>query len=263
MWSWFRQLDRILRGDATRLSALRRGSIEIPEGGLSAVIVLLGVVQGVCMGCFAIFRVGGPEYRQLLASAVKVPALFFLTLVVTMPSLYVTNALVGSRLSLSSLIRLLIASLGVTMAVLASLGPIVAFFSIITTNYSFMVLLNVAVFAVSGLLGLTFLLRTLHRLTMAIHETSQQSEPAWTGGDPSQLKPPREGALDRMEDQVLGRHVKAVFRFWIILFGLVGAQMGWVLRPFIGSPYQPFTWFRPRTSNFFEAVIRHIAGLFS
>ena len=28
----------------------------------------------------------------------------------------------------------------------------------------------------------------------------------------------------------------------MVVFGLVGAQMGWVLRPFIGNPNQPFQW---------------------
>jgi hypothetical protein len=52
----------------------------------------------------------------------------------------------------------------------------------------------------------------------------------------------------------LGGHVKAVFGCWTFLFGLVGAQMGWLLRPFIGDPNMPFTWLQPRSSNFFEAV---------
>jgi hypothetical protein len=30
--------------------------------------------------------------------------------------------------------------------------------------------------------------------------------------------------------------------------------MGWILRPFIGVPSEPFTWLRPRESNFFESV---------
>src|SRR5947209_5948223 len=101
MRTWIGQLDRILRGELTRPSALRRGTIEVPAGGLAAVIAILGVVYGVCMGCFALFKGGGPSYPQVLASAVKVPALFFLTLLVTFPSLYVFNALVGSRLALT------------------------------------------------------------------------------------------------------------------------------------------------------------------
>jgi hypothetical protein len=269
MRTWLRDLDRILRGEATRLTALRRGTIEIPAGGLSVVIVLLGMVQGLCMGCFALFKGGGPVYLQMIASAIKVPALFFLTLLVTLPSLYVFNALVGSRLSLSSLVRLLVASLGVMMASLASLGPIVAFFSIITTSYPFMVLLNVAVFSVAGFLGLVFLLRTLHRLSIAVQELPESEaapvELLEISDEPKGPPPPRprEGALDRLEDRVLGRHVKTVFRCWVVLFGLVGAQMAWVLRPFIGNPGQPFTWLRPRQSNFFEAVFHAIGRLFS
>jgi hypothetical protein len=206
----------------------------------------------------------------MLASAIKVPALFFLTLVVTLPSLYVSNALVGSRLSITALIRLLIASLAVTIATLASLGPIVAFFSIITTSYPFIVLLNVFVFAVSGFLGLLFLLRTLHRVSIAMRDAAEPArvpEAPEIAGAPDQGSPgairPREGALDRMDDQVFGTHVKTVFRCWVLLFGLVGAQMGWVLRPFIGDPNTPFAWFRPRQSNFFEAVFHAIGRLFS
>jgi hypothetical protein len=61
----------------------------------------------------------------------------------------------------------------------------------------------------------------------------------------------------------LSGHVKTVFRLWVIVFGLVGAQMGWVLRPFIGNPNAPFTWFRGRESNFFQAVLHTFVSLFT
>src|SRR5689334_14572223 len=159
MRAWWKDLDRILRGEATRQNALRRGTIEVPATGISAALVLLAMGYGVCMGCFALFKGGGPSGWQLLATTLKVPALFVLTLLVTFPSLYVFNALVGSRLAVGSVLRLLVAAMAVMVAVLSSLGPIVAFFSLSTETYSFMVLINVAVFAVSGLLGLIFLLR--------------------------------------------------------------------------------------------------------
>ena len=167
MTNWIKDLDRILRGEATRLAALRGETIDIRARGLAVVVFVLAVIYGLCMGCYAVFQPDGPVYMQLLASSVKVPALFFLTLVVTFPSLYVFNALVGSRLNLLALFRLLVAALAVNLAVLASLGPIVAFFSLSTTSYPFMVLLNVLVCGVSGILGLAFLLQTLHRMTVA------------------------------------------------------------------------------------------------
>ena len=71
------------------------------------------------------------------------------------------------------------------------------------------------------------------------------------------------GALEPTPGQMTAAHVRTVFRIWIIVFGLVGAQMAWVLRPFIGSPHLQFAWFRPRESNFFEGVmnaLRHLMG---
>ena len=111
----------------------------------------------------------------------KVPALFFLTLGVTFPSLYVFNALVGSRLLMTSALRLLLAALAVTVTVLASIGPIVAFFSVSTTSYPFILLLNVVVFAVAGLLGMSFLLQTLHRLSLTVPEPPPAFQPEPVG----------------------------------------------------------------------------------
>lgn len=264
MWQWIRELDRVLRGEATRPAGLREGTVRIRAGGLIVVIVCLGLVAGFCVGWFALFNRAVPEYRQLLSSAVKVPLLFFLTLLVTFPSLYVFNALVGSRLSFSAVFRLLIAAMGVTMTVVASFGPIIAFFSVSTENYSFMVLLNVVLFGVGGLLGLAFLLQTLHRLSLidsAARPPAPVSPGQPEGGDLPAMESPL-GALEAVPGYVLGAHVKSVFRCWMAVFALVGAQMAWVLRPFIGDPGKPFVWLRARESNFFEAVAGAIVSLF-
>ena len=48
---------------------------------------------------------------------------------------------------------------------------------------------------------------------------------------------------------------------WIFIYALVGAQMGWILRPFIGAPDLPFTFFRERQANFFIDVLRTLGEL--
>lgn len=48
-----------------------------------------------------------------------------------------------------------------------------------------------------------------------------------------------------------------------MIYGVVGAQMGWILRPFIGNPDLPFTWFRARESNFFAALFGVLKRLLS
>src|SRR4051794_35357426 len=265
MWKSIQSLDRILRGEVTRLSDLRRGTLDVPLGGLSVVILALGAFYGACMGAYAIITRHGTNtvvagYKQLGASAVKVPMLFFLTLIVTFPSLYVFNALMGSRLSLAALLRLLVATLGVMMALLASFGTIAVFFAVSTDSYSFMVLLNVVLFAVAGFLGLGFLLQTLHRLFNAQIVAPVAPEPS-ESSTPSDYPDP--GALDTLDGQVSSRNVRTVFRIWVLVFGLVGAQTGWVLRPFIGDPSKPFTFFRERQSNFFEGVVKTTGRLLS
>ncbi len=262
---WFRELDRLLHGELTSVSALRSGGVEISARRLSACIIILAMIYGACMGTFALFRAKGPGVFQVVASMIKVPLLFYLTLLVTLPSLYVFNALIGSRLTLSTVVRLLVASVAVMVTVLASLGTIVAFFSVCTTSYPFMQIFNVAVFAISGTFGLRFLLQTLqtfnvaeaHRRTPPVSETWETQETAIPGPqETSALREP-------MPSRTASGHVQTVFQLWIIVFGLVGVQMAWVLRPFIGDPNQPFTWFRHRESNFFLAVFHALASLFS
>jgi len=284
MFRAFKALDRVLRGEATQLPALREGTIEIPSGTLTAVLVVLGMIAGACTGLFAVITRYSVDpataiqgWEQLLASTVKVPLLFCLTLLVTFPSLYVFNALVGSRLSMVAMLRLMVAALCVMMAVLASLGPIVAFFAVSTTSYPFMKLLTVVAYAIGGGLGLSFLLQTLHRLSLA---QMAESAPATAPLPPSPFEnaespdapppPPvarahavTPGALERVRAWQLDPRVRIIFRIWVVVFGLVGAQMSWVLRPFIGDPHKGFTFFRPRDSNFFAAVFDALHKLFS
>ena len=267
----FKDLDRLLRGEATRLGALKSGHIEIDQNKLPWIIIAMGVLYGACMGCFALansdFKI---SMLQTLSSMGKVPILFFATLLVTFPSLYVFNALVGSRLTLVSVWRLLLSGLAVMMTVLASLGPIVAFFSISTTNYPFMLLLNVVVFGLSGFLGLKFLLGTLQRLTVVLYESPTLSDEktqqevdtmilsldAATAAQLPQGAAQTQGALDRVEARAMAANVRQVFGLWMIAFGLVGSQMAWVLRPFVSDPERTkFIFIAQRESNFFAAVI--------
>jgi hypothetical protein len=269
-------LDRVLRGESTKLPALREGTIDLPLGSLLFVLLILAMIAGTCTGVYAVITRYKTDpvtgWQQLGASAIKVPLLFGLTLLITFPSLYVFNALVGSKLSMRAMLRLLVAALCVMMAVIASLGPIVAFFAVSTTSYPFMKLLNVVAYSIAGFLGLSFLLQTLHRLSAAQMEAEflaeanalppQPSVPQDVTGAPPPY-PGAPGALERLRTKTVDPRVRTIFNIWVIVFGLVGAQMSWVLRPFVGNPDQPFTFFRARESHFFEAVWQAILNLFS
>jgi hypothetical protein len=255
------ELDRVLRGEPSRADALAESGLAVALGPLVRTALGLAAVYGVCMGFFGLFGRSEPEWRQVVASAVKVPLLFVLTLVVTFPSLYVFNTLIGSRLHLGELARLLAAAMGVLTAVLAAFGPIVAFFSVTTLNYPFILLLNVAVFAASGGFGVVYLFRTLERLSVVRSELTRRAEEVTPAPEPPESGA-RPAPVARRAGPPPRAEVGTVFYVWLVVFGLVGAQMGWVLRPFVGSPNLAFTWFRPRQSSFFEAVLRSISQLF-
>jgi len=265
MLNWLRSLDRILRGEATSPLALKNNELDVPVWGLCVVIDALGLLYGLCMGVFDLAAGGRDAWKQTVSCMIKVPALFLLTLLVTMPSLYVFNAMVGSRLTLRSMARLLVAALAVMLAVLASIGPIVAFFSFTTTSYSFMILLNVLVFSIAGCLGMAFLLQSLHRMT--VFQTFDEAlEPALVSVGENEIplvdpEPQKTGPLDRMKGHSPIRSVRGIFQIWVIVFGLVGTQMAWVLSPFLGHPHQAFILFRPTGSNFFQGVLDNFNNL--
>jgi len=241
MASIFGAIDTLLRGGFNKREDLERGRFDIPAATLIRAGVILGLSYGVFMGLFAAFRGGPGSVAQLVTSMVKVPSLFLLTLIVTFPSLYVFSALSGSRLQFKDTLRLLLAAIAVNLTLLASFGPVTGFFTLSTESYPFMILLNVFFFAVSGAIGLGFLRQSLGTVFKPVTTPEAASPP-----------PPSRPAVDP---------ASRVFQIWTLIYAIVGAQMGWVLRPFVGAPGEPFQLFRARHSNFFAAVIEALGNL--
>jgi hypothetical protein len=60
-------------------------------------------------------------------------------------------------------------------------------------------------------------------------------------------KPPQRPRVDE--------GAQRVFRTWLVIYALVGSQMAWILRPFIGTQGLEFALFRTREGSFFEGVV--------
>lgn len=228
---WLRRLDAILRGNYTSEAALLQGRVDVDARVLCRLGLLLGGIYGTSLGTYGLFHGGEQAWLQLLSTTVKLPLLFLLTLLVTFPSLYVFAALQRSPLGHLATLRLLLVAVVVNLAMLASLGPVFAFFTASTQSYAFLLLLNVLFCAASGFVSLVVLRRATNSLFAAL--------PA-----------------DRLR---AGRRLLLV---WCGVYGSVGAQMGWLLRPFLGAPGQPFQLLRGQESSFFEAVLGTLRRLF-
>jgi len=168
---------------------------------------------------------------QVLSSAFKLPGLFLVTLLICAPSLYFFNILFGSRQSILQNIALMLTAITTTSVLLVSLAPVTLFFLSTTSGYQFFKLLNVAIFAIAGAMGLVF------------------------------LKQGFEHSVDADNEEGRGTR-RLLFVLWIFLYAFVGTQMAWTLRPFMGAPDMPFTLFRQVGGNFYTNVIESFAGMF-
>ena len=282
----FATVDRILRGHYLQAESLADGRIDIPVRVLARYGLVLGAIYGISLGTYAVFQGGNQALLQMLSTAIKVPALFLLTLTVTFPSLYVFSALQRSPLSLHATCRLLLLAVVVDVAVLASLGPVFAFFAASTESYPFMLLLNVAFFAIGGILGLIVLRRATQAMfttrtptatapaptppapTPAPVDATSAADPVAPATTPATPIPIAEPAPPRTAGTSLRQlrsadQARSVLTIWCLVYGVVGAQMGWLLRPFLGAPGAPFAWIRERESNVFAAILRTIRDLFA
>ena len=179
-------------------------------------IVTLSGFFGLVAGAYS-----GPA--QAVSAGVKLPLLFFATFAVCFPAFFVVQVLVGSRLRLLQVVVLVSGALALTSVLLAAFVPITAFFLVTGANYYFQHLLNIAIAGVAGLFGM-----------YALHE----------------------GLSVVCEKRgVYPRKALTIMRAWALLFGFVGIQLAWSLRPFLGDRNQPFQVFGTYQGNFYAAVI--------
>ena len=262
MMTIVREADRLLRGQLLRREDLLQGRIPASASLLAAIGLAGGAVYGAAMGLFGLMRPLNPTWKQVAADAAKVPLLFLLTLAVALPSLYAFSALADSRLRFLDTLKLALVAVAINLVLLASFAPVTAFFTASTTSYAFMVLLNVALFALSGAVALGVLAKSVR----AIYPPREPPPPEPAQASPAQPATPEESAWqqamarNRAERLAqLDSRPRAILVLWFAIYGLVGAQMAWILRPFIGAPNLEFTLFRQRGGNFMQAIGQALA----
>jgi hypothetical protein len=217
-------IEKILRNRQAYFTEVREGidlTSKLRAMLISSVSFLL--LYGAVMG-------SSHSLWQTLSSAFKLPILFLATLFVCVPSLYFFGLLFGSRQSLRQNLALILTAVTVTSVLLLSLAPITLFFLLTAPNqYQFFKLLNVGIFAISGLMGVVFLYQGMKVVSDASSE----------------------GANTR----------KWVIIMWMFAYAFVGSQMAWTFRPFVGAPGVEFELFRQLGGNFYTNVIYSIGDL--
>ncbi len=180
------------------------------------ILILFSFLYGIVMGCYN-------GFLQAISSGIKVPVLFVLIILICFPALFVIQTILGSKLTLSQMLSVILSGFVMITTILVSFAPIVLFFLITGSSYEFIKLLHVGIFAVAGLFG-------MHSIIDALKFSCEKKN-------------------------IYPKIGVRVFRFWIIILAFVGTQLSWSLRPFIGAKGLPFQLFRQQEGNFYQAVL--------
>jgi hypothetical protein len=226
----FRQIPVLLRGEAGPINSW----IQQWHAGRAltylAVIIAGTGCYGAAMGCWR-----APE--QALFVAMKFPLIILLTTLGNGLLNGLLAPLLGLNLGLRQSLQAVLMSFTIAGTILGSFSPLILFMvwnaPLMTAKqsgaYDFIMLTHVAVIAFAGLAANLRLAQLLRRL----------------GGSAK-----------------VGRRVLLA---WLAGNLLLGAQLSWILRPFIGAPGLPVQFLRhhPFDGNFFETVFRAIKFLIS
>jgi hypothetical protein len=208
-------LDYVLRAQGALFEQIYR------QQQLPRIIIAMSILCACLSAIYGATMGMNHSFLLTISSAIKLPLLFLLTALICIPSLYTFNIILGQRFKFLQTIALMSLTLGTTTILLASLAPLSFFFVLTTNNYSFLLLIHVLILALCGLYGVKYLYRGCSYLAF------------------------------RMEQPLN----KLLLRVWIGIYAIVGMQLGWRLRPFVGSPGSPFELFRDDSEgNFYIAV---------
>ena len=234
--SAFAIVERILR-DRTGHFAEIGQSQDLPS---KIVDMLIMTVLGLGLFGAAMGLTSGLPW--MLASAVKLPLLFFASVAICLPTLYYFSVLFGGRLTFAQTISVLLTALTVTSVLCLGFALISLFFHFSGSDYHFMVALNVIMLAISGIAGLMFLVQGtlyLEQTAPPVHISFWQWARFFFYGGARSL----------------------VTLIWMGVLGTVGAQMGWTLRPFFGAPGTTFVLMRPVEGDFFQGFLYNLQQL--
>jgi hypothetical protein len=298
-------IERILRD--------RRGIWQqvVEDRDLTRLTGQMLISSTIALACYGAVLGSFHSVLMALTSAVKLPLLFLVTLAICLPTLYLFNLVFGARLSVRQSLALVMVALTVTAMLAVAFAPISLFFLITAPDYGFFKLLNVAILALSALVGLRFLtggMRVLNEhgllapAKLAEVAPVSPAVPAAPPAVPGPAGAPANGVTPAAPDAVPAQgvpagttttavaarsnpHLDALWQqqaaarrpqpvptptppsmtllyVWILLFGFVGTQLAWTLRPFFGSPGMEFSLYRQIDGNFYAEIFRTIAGLF-
>lgn len=236
----FSVLIQLLRDRKTFLDEVRdEAKLETKIVSLLIASSSFFAVYGAIVGAYG----GG---FQILSSAIKLPALYLVTLAICIPTLYFFDILSGSKLSFRQYVTMALTAVSVISVLLFAFAPVVLFFLVSIKDYVFFLLLNVLIMTITGGIGVRLFYKGMRDMV---------------GGPKTLENPIIENPV--VEKAIVEKRLRRyLLQGWVLLYGLVGSQLGWTLRPFLGVEGEPFQVFRPEIDgNFYAQVLRSVGTM--
>lgn len=191
----------------------------------------------VCLACavYGAALAGWRSPRLSLYVAAKLPMVFLGSTLVVAACNAVAAALLGTGLGMRDVLAAVFGAMALAGWILLALAPVALFLvaaacpaegmdEVLRRAHNAMLLTHIAVLGAAGLVGIGSLWSALRRLV-----------------------PDRGRAA-------------ALAAVWVGAYAFVGTQLGWMLRPFVGSPFYPVVFLREDAldRNFYEFVLGEV-----
>ncbi len=206
--------------------------VDLPRKLAATVTVMIAgaALYGAALGLWR----GG---SQVAYAAIKLPLVLIATAALTLVFNWMSAVLLGLGVRFAQVAVLSFLVLAVAAVLLASLAPVAWLFAVSApepsldarATHNLLYLLHTGMVAGAGLAGMAVLWRTLVRMAAERHGDGRE-------------------------------RARRIFAAWVLSFALVGGEVAWALRPFVGSIYYPPAFLRPDAldGNVYEFVARDV-----
>jgi len=199
----------------------------------------IGQMALVALACFMIYGFVMGTYnhfpRQSISSMIKLPVVFLISLLVCLLPLYLIGILLNLRLYFRQIAGLFIMGVCATSLVAVCMAPITAFclFTVKSTmRYNMIMMVNVIVLGIAGFVGVAYVLRGSRFM-----------------------------AKKREQETGMPMKSRRVLWLWMLVYALVGIQLAWELRPYMGREGLPFELKRSSTGDFYSTTVQTIGEI--
>jgi MFS family permease len=230
---------------------------------------LTGRLLSIALPCLFVFGLplGAGGLAQVLSSGIKLPLVFLVAALVCLPTLFMACRVIGVPLGAMQAAALIAVAMAISGVFAVALLPISLFF-LLTTGALFFKVLTLVLLVLVAVAGVRVMAAGLAAVTTvpAAHNGLVDAPVRPNGSLRTVIS--ANGSVDgpslsspAAEPMPPAKTIRRLVYAWGVLFGLVGSQLGWVLRPIFGAPDERFAVLKSIDGSFLGDLVHTISQM--